>query len=319
MLNKKIVSLISALTMALSMCSFVSVQAADVPAADLEFKVEKNIFDQESFEAGYQEYTITVNMKTENIKLEDNGKAAAMKRYKGSRVTSFAGRIKFDNTVFYTDNSMIETKVSVGNPYISPYDEGITFNWYCGDYTTALEGESIELFKINLYGMNEEGDVTIDADADFESMFAWDTTNRSVSYCEWPEYVKASELSISSPKVLGDDSGEAGWVGNLGIEKDEPIPEPDPEPAVTEVVVSDTIDLEAGDAIGAAWDVTIKNFDSAKKYVTTFTDKDTEEVRENGYKELNLDAYAETEGDLGFAVILKLNAARNVALSIAIQ
>lgn len=91
-------------------------------------------------------------------------------------------------------------------------------------------------------------------------------------------------------------------------------------PVPTEVVVSDKMDLAADGAIGAAWDVTIKNFDSTKAYMATFTDVATGEVRRNeGAKAIDVSAYAETSGDLGFAVIMNLTAERNVALSIAIQ
>lgn len=314
MLNKKIVSLISALTMALSMCSFVSVQAADVPAADLEFKVEKNIFDPDTYADGYQEYTITVSLNTENIALTDNGKSGALKRFTGSRVSSFAGKINFDTTKFYTDNSMMSTSFTGGNPLIGPLDTGVTFNWYSTTYTEGLEGD-VELFKIDLYAMDADGNPTMGESDEFESLFSWDTTSRSVSYCEWAN-AKAAELLMSSPKVLGDNTAEAGWVGNLGIEKDEPIVPPTP---VEDIVISDRIDLTADGNIGAAWDVTINEFDSTKSYVASFTNLDDAEDTRDAKAIAGLDTIAETEGGVNFAVLLYLNQARNVALSIAAE
>lgn len=305
MFNKKFVSLISALAMALSMCSFVSVQAADVPAADLEFKVEKNIFDQETFEeAGIQEYTITVSLKTENIGLTDNGKSGALKRYSGSKVITLAGRINFDTTKFYTDDSMMTGMVENGMSTMGAISTGATFSWLTTKATEGLEGE-VELFKINLYAQDPEtGAPTLGPDDEFESLFTWDTTTRSVSYCEWTD-VKNSELAIDSPKVLGDNKGEGGWVGDLGITK--PLPE------TTAEVVNEYELLEDG---GYAWDVLIKNFDSTKTYATIF--KAGEETREVGDNELTVDAFAETTGDLGFVVLMKTSKA-NVTLNIEVQ
>ena len=309
MLNKKIVSLISALTMALSMCSFVSVQAADVPAADLELKVEKNIFDPDTYADGYQEYTITVSLNTENIALTDNGKSGALKRYTGSKVSSFAGKINFDTTKFYTDSSMMSGSVSTGSYTLGTLDTGATFNWYTTKATDGLEGD-VELLKIDLYAMDADGNPTMGEDDEFESLFTWDTTSRSVSYCTW-ENAKAAELALDTPSLLGDNPTWAGWVGNLGIAGE--------EPAVTEVVVSEKMDIEGNGVAGAAWDVTIKNFDSAKAYMATFTNLDNGEVKGDEAEEIDVSAFAETTGDLGFAVIMKLLTVNNVGLSIAIQ
>ena len=328
MLNKKIVSFISALAMTLSLCSFASVQAADAPAADLEFKVEKNIFDQDSYDAGYQEYTITVNLKTENIGLTDNGKAAALKRYSGSRVTSLAGRILFDISKFYTDNSMMSKSLSAGSSFIALLDtedqKGVTFNWYAGDYTEGLEGETVELFKINLYGMDAEGNVTIGADDEFESLFAWETTTRSVSYCEWSE-AKAAELGISSPKVLGDNNTEAGWVGNLGIAGDEPIVPDEPKEMDIKVKDDKRFDLDVdGDKVadGYAWEVLVTNYDSTKTVSAKFTDADTGATR--GAKEkteiTGLAPIAEANGgSVSFVALLRLSQARNVNMEIVVE
>jgi hypothetical protein len=310
MFNKKIVSLISALTMALSMCSFVSVQAADAPAADFDLKVEKNIFDPDTYADGFQEYTITVTLNTENIALTDNGKAGALKRYTGSRVTSFAGKINFDTTKFYTDDTMMSGSVATGSYTLGALESGATFNWYTTKGADGLEG-NVELLKINLYAMDADGNPTMGEDDEFESLFTWDTTSRLISYCEW-DNVKTLTLD---EKVLADNPGIAGWVGNVGIEKDEPIV---PDPVLPEVTVSDKMDVAAGSIKGAAWDVTIKNFDSAKAYVAKFTDTTTNTSRDEG-KAIDVAAFAETTGDVGFAVILKLTAERNVALTVDVQ
>jgi hypothetical protein len=109
-------------------------------------------------------------------------------------------------------------------------------------------------------------------------------------------------------------NGEAGNVVSLAAEGGED------EEKVTEVVLSDKIDLEAADGVkGAAWDVTIKNFDSEKAYMATFTNLDNGEVRRGYSDEIDVSKFAETTGDVSFAVIMKLLTVTNVGLDIAIQ
>lgn len=115
-------------------------------------------------------------------------------------------------------------------------------------------------------------------------------------------------------------NGEAGKVVTLTVAGgEEPPVVPPVDDDETKVEVSDKIDLESEGVIGAAWDVVIKNFDSAKSYMTTFTDLDENVTRDDEAKAIDVSAYAETEGDLGFAVIMRLTAARNVALTIDVQ
>lgn len=94
-----------------------------------------------------------------------------------------------------------------------------------------------------------------------------------------------------------------------------PVADTPVEPSVR---VSDKIDVAAGSIVGAAWDVTIQNFDSAKAYVAKFTDEATGTSRDEG-KAIDVAAIAETTGDVSFAVILKLTADRNVALTVDVQ
>lgn len=94
---------------------------------------------------------------------------------------------------------------------------------------------------------------------------------------------------------------------------------PDPEPPVTpeepkDIVISAPMALVAGEAKGIAWDVTINNFDSASKYVATFTD-DADTKRDEG-QVIKFEVAAETDGSIGFATILNLSQARNVSLNI---
>jgi hypothetical protein len=109
-------------------------------------------------------------------------------------------------------------------------------------------------------------------------------------------------------------NGEAGKAVTLGAAGGED------EEKVTEVVTSDKIDLEAANGVkGAAWDVTIKNFDSEKAYMATFTNLDNGEVRRGYSDEIDVSKFAETTGDVSFAVIMKLLTVTNVGLDIAIQ
>lgn len=315
MLNKKIVSFISALAMAVSMCSFASVQAADAtPAADLELKVEKNVFDEESYGYGYQEYTITVTLNTENISLTSSG-VGALKKYTGSKVTSFAGRINFDTSKFYTDSSMMEGCVSTGSYTLGVLDTGATFNWYTTKATDGLEGD-VEIVKINLYAMDAEGNPTMGEDDEFESLFSWDTTSRSVSYCSWTE-AKAAELALDSPNLLGDNNTLAGWVGNLGIEEE-------PKDMVVTYDNDARFDLDINEdtvADGYAWEVLVTNYDSTKTLSAKFTDAETGLPRAGKEKTeiTGLAAAAETDGSIEFVALLQLSQARNVNFEIVVE
>lgn len=63
--------------------------------------------------------------------------------------------------------------------------------------------------------------------------------------------------------------------------------------------------------MGAAWDVTIENYDSEKDYVATFTAEDAKpEEAKPAIPLTSLDTVAETDGNISFAVLLKLTKAR---------
>lgn len=105
-------------------------------------------------------------------------------------------------------------------------------------------------------------------------------------------------------------NGEAGGSITLGTV----TPDPDPEP-VENIVWTDRMDLEAEDLKGAAWDVTIKKFDSAKTYVATFTN--TADSTDIKTRDMDLSYFAEANGaEVNFVALLKLNKDRIVDLKV---
>ena len=86
----------------------------------------------------------------------------------------------------------------------------------------------------------------------------------------------------------------------------------------TKVEISAPMALTAGELVGTAWDVKIKNFDSSKEYRAYFTSNGVE--RNAAGQRILLGEYAETEGDLAFAAILnKVQLGADDAVELAIQ
>lgn len=121
-----------------------------------------------------------------------------------------------------------------------------------------------------------------------------------------------------SAKVIYNLSGEAIPNNSVAVPAKITFGEvTPPAPAETKVVLSDKMNLEKNDVIGAAWDVTIENYDSEKDYMVTL--KDGEEVRGGKAVALTgLNTVTEVEGDVSFALLVELSKARP-ALELAIE
>ena len=341
---KKLVSLLSAVAMLAMLAVPASAALNYAPDEDGWYVITEAPTDEE-----VAAYAPTLKATTTKLETEDDLKAissAVNKKYKSKLASHDIYKVTYDMTDIGTFVNAYDEDYNYA--FFGLYDITIGFdastlpegyevyalNYTLPDGTSAAVGAGVSgvtgLLNVaytaagvaydSIYPArtNDEGIVVDAGTYKAEYILAYPKTDATVTLAFGEAMITykttvGTANSVPATKNITCDALVFGTVV-------EPEPEPDPEPVLPEVVVSDKMDLAAEGAIGAAWDVTIKNFDSAKKYMATFTDVDTGAVRrDEGAKAIDVSAYAETAGDLGFAVIMNLTAERNVALTIAIQ
>lgn len=310
---KKIISLLATIAMMATMVT--SVSAAEVannnPVVDtsfVELTADEYLNDWvgEELPEGQKAYLVDINVSGLDLEVACAGKTNVLKKKRTGVSLMYGGyELRFDSTdnIVRVDSmdgiaggSSVEktvkalfapTKATEGYPTI---DDG----------AAAATATDVMLYQ---FVITVKGEVTGTPVSEFKvTRFESDASKESQNF--GADKDKKPSYTVN---------GEAATTVTFG--KEEVI-----VPPTTEVVLSDKIDLEAADGVkGAAWDVTIKNFDSEKAYMATFTNLDNGEVRRGYSDEIDVSAFAETTGDVSFAVIMKLLTVTNVGLDIAIQ
>lgn len=310
---KKIISLIASIAMLATMVTSVSAAAIanNNPVVDTSF-VEltaaefENDWVGEALPDGQKAYLVDVNVSGLDLEVAPAGTTNVLKKKRTGVVLMYAGyELRFDST----DNiAAVYSMDGIGTPSSAEKTAKALFTpgGAPTGYPTIADGAAkqaaTEAF-VYQFVITVTGEVTGTPVAEFKvTQFDKDVSVDSQNY--GADKDKKPSYTVN---------GEAATTVTFGAEQG------GEEPAETEVVVSEKIDLESNGVIGAAWDVTIKNFDSAKDYMAKFVDAESGEERIGGEKAIDVSEFAETEGDLGFAVIMRLTTARNVALSIAIK
>lgn len=309
---KKIISLLATIAMMATMVTSVSAAsiAANAPVVDtaiVELTADsfENEWVGEALPAGEKAYLVDINVSGLDLEMACAGKTNVLKKKRSGVGLMYAGyELKFDSTdnigaVYTMDGiaggSSIEKTVNSIFLATKPTEAYPTI----ADGAAATPATDAFIYQ---FVITTKGEVTGTPVAELKiSEFASDTQTGT------------QEFTDALGNISYTVDGEAATTVTFG--KEEVI-----VPPTTEVVLSDKIDLEAADGVkGAAWDVTIKNFDSEKAYMATFTNLDNGEVRRGYSDEIDVSAFAETTGDVSFAVIMKLLTVTNVGLDIAIQ
>lgn len=317
---KKIISMLLAVC---TLASFVTVaSAADEPTVNVV--VNKVDFTDPAYSAYAEDYDWSpyneeygTVYETYSMKVFATGMEFKTESVKVGKVTNAAG----NSVVAYQASFSVESN---GAEYNSDWMAGTIYE-FGGDATdnandtqvaAALAGTTALLpapGEVETFGKDQElllVEFLVTVDTNKPMTFNFD--NAKVSYGIF-DSTKAAPTGTGEYK-LGETMVTETPVITLPV-ADTPV---DPEP-VKPIDISEKIDLEAtveGEKVlGAAWNVTLNEYDSTKTYVANFSAEngDTRIPREIG----NLPA--ETEGSVSFAVLLKLNKARNVTLSIVEQ
>lgn len=312
---KKIISLLASIAMLATMVTSVSAAslAANAPVMDTvvtELTADEyyNDWMGEELPAGQKAYLVELNLGGLDLEVKASGANAATKKKRDGVLLMYTG---YALTLDKPENVAAITAI-----------DGLSSAALNGDFIQVEYGPSNAAAA---YPSTNDGVVApVTADSAFISQFVMTTTGDIVGTvsveAKVTEFIKdesqatlnfgASEAQQVAYAVNGVAGNEVSFVAAGGEDEEK----------VTEVVTSDKIDLEAADGVkGAAWDVTIKNFDSAKAYMATFTNLDNGEVRRGYSDEIDVSKFAETTGDVSFAVIMKLLTVTNVGLDIAIQ
>lgn len=310
---KKIISLLATIAMMATMVTSVSAAAiannapvVDTTVVELTAAEFENDWVGEALPAGEKAYLVDINVSGLDLEMACAGKTNVLKKKRSGIGLMYAGyAINFDSTdnigAVYTMDG-----IAAGSTVEKTVNSVFLATKATEAYPTVADGgaaaTATEAF-IYQFVITTKGEVTGTPVAQFK-----------VTQLD-------QDSSVDTKDIIGDlitytVNGEAATTVTFGKEEGGEI---DP-PAETEVVTSEKIDLVAEDGVkGAAWDVTIKNFDSAKAYMATFTNLDTDEVRRGQADEIDVSKFAETTGDVSFAVIMKLLTVTNVGLDIAIQ
>lgn len=309
---KKIISLLATIAMMATMVTSVSAASLANNAPVVETTVTKltadeyyNDWMEEDLPEGQTAYLVEVSASGLDLSSVRSGSSATKKNRRNGVILMYAGyKMNFDNLdnvagVYsiegFTANSATEKTLNGLKNYDDP-----AAAYPVSSSTNSTEVTATDL-NIHTYIVTVTDDVVGTPVAEFKiTEFVESSSVASQNFSDTIEYT-----------VNGEAATTVTFAADKGGEDEE---------KVTEVVTSDKIDLEAADGVkGAAWDVTIKNFDSAKAYMATFTNLDNGEVRRGYSDEIDVSKFAETTGDVSFAVIMKLLTVTNVGLDIAIQ
>lgn len=311
---KKIISLIASVAMLASMATsvFAAEIANNAPATETtvtEISAEEfeNDYVGEALPAGEKAYLVEATVTGLDLSSVRAGTTAAAKKKRTGVLLMMAEyELKFDSldnvsAVYGVDGIATFTSEEKKAYALALYNDAPTA--YPQTTDSASAAVTAEDAFVTSFVVTTTGDVTGSVVASYKiSSFDSNTGTGTQDY--------TNAIGNVTYTVNGEAGNEVSFVAAGGEDEEK----------VTEVVTSDKIDLEAADGVkGAAWDVTIKNFDSAKAYMATFTNLDNGEVRRGYSDEIDVSAFAETTGDVSFAVIMKLLTVTNVGLDIAIQ
>lgn len=310
---KKIISLIASVAMLASMATSVfaaeianNAPAVETTVTEISAEEYENDWVGEVLPAGEKAYLVEITADGLDLSSVRSGGTAVNKKKRDGVLLMYASyKMNFDNLenvtgVYsiegFTANSSVEKTLNGMKNYD---DVTLAYPVSSNDNDDVVTANSV---AIHTYVVTTCGEVVGTPVAQFKiSSFAKSSQTGTQDFTD------------ALGNITYTVNGEAATTVTFG--KEEVI-----DPPTTEVVLSDKIDLEAADGVkGAAWDVTIKNFDSAKAYMATFTNLDNGEVRRGYSDEIDVSKFAETTGDVSFAVIMKLLTVTNVGLDIAIQ
>lgn len=300
---KKLISIIASLSLAATMVApvFAAELANNKPVVETTFvELTAEQFEQEwvgePLETGYKAYLVDVNMTGLDLSNECAGKTNVLKKKRTGVLLMNAGyEIVFDSKA---NLGAVYTMDGLAGGHMDPQTVKAAFvpSKSTEGYPTIADGAAAttatEAF-VYQFVITTKGTVT-------------GTTKGEAKVTQFN-----SDAIVGEPATFyaEDLSYTVNGAKTNAITFGEPIPDPDP------IVWTDRMDLEAGELKGAAWDVTIKEFDSTKTYVATFTNT----ANAADVKTLDMDlSYFEGEdgAEVGFVALLKLNKDRVVDLKV---
>lgn len=302
---KKIISLIASVAMLATMVSSAFAASVDNNAPVIESTVtEVSAVDFEGMmgaplEEGQKAYMIAVNASGFDLESKPGTGFGGNAKRTGVLLSTVKYQLVFeDESKFVMAVGMDDGLAPAGsNGLFAGAAWSTAPTMYPVIANTETAGKQVtanDNVYINTFMLVVSGDVTATIDGEFTVL---PVTNNTAG----------------ASKVFRNDNNNISYTVNGVAAKtitfgEEPIPE-------DEIIWTDRMDLEAGELKGAAWDVTIKEFDSTKTYVATFTNT----ANAADVKTLDMDlSYFEGEdgAEVGFVALLKLNKDRVVDLKV---